>query len=555
MFINSSEFYTQAFILGFVFLYSLDILALFCFSLHTYAIVYLYHKAKKNKRGRKDKCLNYTSQTKSLFTPLSIDLTKNQTSHLPHVTVQLPIYNEYYVVERLLAATVRLTWPKTKLEIQVLDDSTDDTHLKLKKLVSQYKKQGFHISYRHRYHRQGYKAGALKEGLKYARGELIAIFDADFIPARDFLLHTVPYFQDSNIGMVQARWGHTNANYSFLTRGQSIGIDGHFILEQSARSNNQLWLNFNGTAGIWQKKCIIEAGNWQADTLTEDLDLSYRAELAGWRFHYIPNLVNLAEIPATVSAFKNQQFRWCKGSIQTALKLIGRIWRSTYTWQVKLEASFRLFKYSVHPLMLINILLSLPLLYLSDLFSFSILTLSISTLLSIAAFLCLGSISSLCFYIYAQKEIDHHHWHKKILWFPALLLVGTGISINNCWAYIEALLAKPSAFTRTPKLAIVDKDKDRESDKTELITKRQRYSNRKSFWVSLFPISLEFTMGLYCLGTVCYSIYLKHIILSTFLLIYTCGFLYLSIKGIQEFIQDRLIKINLPTNQPEAFQS
>ncbi|HEX9880338.1 MAG TPA: cellulose synthase family protein, partial [Candidatus Binatia bacterium] len=245
----------------------------------------------------------------------------------PTVTVQLPIYNERYVIQRLLEAVCSLDYPRDRLEIQVLDDSTDDTADIVRRLVAHYQKQGLSVVHIRRGTRQGFKAGALKEGLERARGEFIAIFDADFVPSPDFLRKTIPYFCDPRAGMVQARWGHTNADYSLLTRAQSVGIDGHFSIEQGARAWSGLFLNFNGTAGVWRSQAIRDAGGWQADTLTEDMDLSYRAQLAGWRLKYVMHVSCPAELPVQVGAFKSQQFRWAKGSMQTARKILPALLR------------------------------------------------------------------------------------------------------------------------------------------------------------------------------------------------------------------------------------
>ena len=496
------------------FFYLMDILLLFAFGLHTYSMVYLY---RKNKRA----CL---SAENSAYP--SIDLKNTTADKLPMVTIQLPIYNEYYVVERLLQAVAQIKWPRERLEIQVLDDSVDHTSQKLKQLVSHYQRKGFRFSYLHRTNREGYKAGALKAGLAKAQGEFIAIFDADFIPAREFLIKAIPYFANPKIGMVQTRWDHTNAKYSLLTRGQAIGIDGHFVLEQSGRNANQFWINFNGTAGIWRRQCILDAGNWQADTLTEDLDLSYRAELVGWKFQYILDVANPAEIPPTIAAFKSQQARWCKGSLQTALKLIRRIWRANVHWKIKLEASFRLFKYSVHPLMLMNILLSLPLLWFSHRLSLYITDLPLTAIFATAAFLTTSSLASAFFYTYAQKQI-YPDWGRRILWFPSLMIIGSGISISNSFAYLEVLLKRPFSFKRTPKVGLEGS--------------QERLEQRRKYRLSLFdPLApLEFVFGCYCLFLAYYAAQLHHVLLSVLMVIYACGYLYLSLKGVQEAVKYR----------------
>ena len=488
---------------------------LLAFTFHSCTLLVLYHR-------KKGACLGENSGPNT-----AIDLKKIDHRNLPFVTVQLPIYNEYYVVDRLLKSITNLKWPQNKLEIQILDDSDDATKTKLQKLSQQYHKKGFIISYLHRKDRIAYKAGALKAGLSKAQGEFIAIFDADFTPPSDFLLKTMPYFKKKDIGMVQTRWGHLNANSSFLTRAQAIGINGHFVLEQSARNANQLWINFNGTAGVWRRTCIIAAGNWQGDTLTEDLDLSYRAALSGWNFRYILDTVCPAEIPATISAFKGQQSRWCTGSLQTALKLSKRIWQSKFNWKIRTEAILRLFRYSVHPLMLLNIILCLPLMILIknhqiyQNYDFQIYELPWHAILAIGAVFLILSILPITFYIYAQREIDPK-WLSKILWFPAVMMIGCGISINNSYAYFGAFLTKKSVFIRTPKFALRD---------NKVLRKKNKLYQSKLLDTSLF---LEFAMGLYCLYSLYYSYISGHFLLSTLLSIYTGGFFYLSFKGLQE---------------------
>ncbi len=405
--------------------YAIDTFFLICFALHSYFLIYLYRKDKDACIAAKD----------PLFRPIA--LRGPSRADVPFVTIQLPIYNEYYVVEDLLRSVTQIEWPAHKLEIQVLDDSTDETYAALKKLVRHYKKRGFSIQHLHRKQRYAYKAGALKAGLAVAKGEFIAVFDADFLPPRNFLRQSMPYFlHNEDIGMVQTRWGHTNADASFLTRAQALGIDGHFVIEQSARSNGALWLNFNGTAGIWRRACIIEAGNWQGDTLTEDLDLSYRAELAGWKFRYIHDLVNPAELPLSIAAFKQQQQRWCKGSLQTARKLCGRICRSAFPLKIRSEAILRLCRYAVHPLMLANLLLTMPILYLSSRSALKVQNIPISMFASLILFLAFAGFSSIFFYVYADQS---QRFYKRLLRLPALMLIGSGIALSNSVAFFCGL--------------------------------------------------------------------------------------------------------------------
>ena len=315
----------------------------------------------------------------------------------PQVTIQLPVYNERYVVKRLIQSVCRFDYPKELFEIQILDDSTDDTVDIAKAVAGEMMRQGFDIGYIHRDDRTGFKAGALKEGLKYAKGELVGIFDADFIPNPQFLKETVPYFTDPRIGMLQTRWGHINSDYSLLTRAQSMGIDGHFGVEQAARAWCGLFMNFNGTAGIWRKKTIEDAGGWQADTLTEDLDLSYRAQLKGWKLKFVSDVVCPAEVPVTINAFKSQQHRWAKGSIQTAKKNLGKLFRSDASLLVKIQAFLHLTHYMVHPMMLLVVLTSIPMLYSQWFFD------SLAFPIMIFTLLCLATCGPSTMYMFSQK--------------------------------------------------------------------------------------------------------------------------------------------------------
>ncbi|EQA38087.1 glycosyltransferase-like protein, family 2 [Leptospira inadai serovar Lyme str. 10] len=486
----------------FLTIYALDILGLFFFGIHTYIMVYLYKKYNSN-------CDTDPSRTFSVTDP-----------NLPKVTVQLPIFNEFYVVDRLIDSTVALNYPKDKLEIQVLDDSTDETVQKAASLVAQYKSQGFDIKHLHRTDRTGHKAGALDTGMKESTGDYIAIFDADFIPDPDFLLKTMAYFDDPQIGMVQSRWGHINADYNILTKAQSFGIDGHFMIEQVARNGAKLWMNFNGTAGTWRKETILDAGGWEHDTLTEDFDLSYRAELRGWKFRYFKDVVCPAEIPAMMSAYKSQQFRWCKGSIQTAVKLLPRIWKADLPWKTKAEAVTHLINYSVHPLMIINILFSAPLLLMEYWSGFSFYDLPLEVLSGTAAVLSVGSIGPLFFYAYSQKTL-YKDWKRRLIYLPILMMVGTGIAVVNTRAWLEAVLGIQSSFKRTPKLRI-----EKNSDSVK---------ERLKYTVPLdFHVVLEFLLGIYCLFSVALSFLVGRPYIVGFLLIYGIGFFFVSFQSFRE---------------------
>jgi cellulose synthase/poly-beta-1,6-N-acetylglucosamine synthase-like glycosyltransferase len=358
----------------------------------------------------------------------------------PPVTVQLPIFNEKYTVERLLRAVTRMDYPADRLQIQVLDDSTDDTAELVSQLVDEYRAQGINIERLHRTNRKGYKAGALYEGLSYASGELLAIFDADFVPKPDWLKQTVPLFQNRALGCLQTRWGHTNRKYNSLTRAEAMAIDGHFIVEQTARSRNDLFLNFNGTAGLWRRACIEDAGGWEWDTLTEDLDLSYRAQMRGWKIGYVPDVVVPAELPSQVEAFKKQQFRWAKGSFQVVRKLLPKVFESNdIPWSVRWMAFLHLTGYMVHPLMLCLLLLTLPVgLFVP--FAFKIFPFSVLT----------GFGPPFLYLIAAAPQTPPLRERLKLI--PIMTITGFGISLSTSIAVIEGLLGKGGNFVRTPKL-------------------------------------------------------------------------------------------------------
>ncbi|MDQ2693740.1 MAG: glycosyltransferase family 2 protein [Chloroflexota bacterium] len=367
----------------------------------------------------------------------------------PPVTVQLPVFNEKYTIERLLRAVTRLDYPSDRLQIQVLDDSTDDTYSLLQHLVQDYQNKGINIELVHRVDRQGYKAGALQNGLQTATGQLIAIFDADFVPKRDWLKRTVPPFQNPQLGCLQTRWGHTNQQYNSLTRAEAMGIDGHFIIEQTVRSKNGFFLNFNGTAGLWRRACIEDAGGWQWDTLTEDLDLSYRAQMRGWKFDYLPDVVVPAELPPQVEAYKKQQFRWAKGSFQVVRKILPSVLRARLPLKVRFMAILHLTGYFVHPLMLSVLLLTLPV---------GLLVPGAFSVFPISVFAGLGPP---LLYLTATAT-QHRSVLRRMATFPMLVIVGFGLSLSTTVAVLEGLFSKGGAFIRTPKLNIGNKPKQKQ---------------------------------------------------------------------------------------------
>jgi len=437
---------------------------------------------------------------------------------LPIVTIQLPLYNEMYVADRLIAAVCQIDYPRDRLEIQVLDDSTDETRSIAELAARRFALQGIDIKFHHREDRRGFKAGALEAGLRTARGEYIAIFDADFIPSSDFLMRLIPHFRDPQIAMVQARWGHINQDYSLLTKIQSILLDGHFVLEHGGRNRSGRFFNFNGTAGVWRRAAIDDAGGWQHDTLTEDLDLSYRAQLRGWRFVFVSNVIAPAEVPVEMNAFKSQQFRWAKGSIQTCRKLLPTILRSNQPLRVKAEAFFHLTANFNYPFMCVLSVLMFPAMVIRY-------NMGWYEMLLIDVPLFFAATFSVCnFYMVCQREI-HTDWRTRIKYLPFLMSIGIGLSINNTRAVIEALFNKQSEFTRTPKYHI-------EGSGDEWVGKKYRQT------VAVQPL-IELALGLYFTATVFYA--LANGIYGTlpFLVLFQIGFLYTGLLSIvQQYAGD-----------------
>jgi cellulose synthase/poly-beta-1,6-N-acetylglucosamine synthase-like glycosyltransferase len=441
---------------------------------------------------------------------------------LPTVTIQLPIYNEMYVADRLIDAVCQIEYPRELLEIQVLDDSTDETRSVAEQAVRRNAARGVDIKYIHRTDRSGYKAGALDAALKVATGEFVAIFDADFIPTTDFLTRTVPFFTDPKVAMVQARWGHINQDYSLLTKIQSILLDGHFVLEHGGRNRAGLFFNFNGTAGIWRRTAISDAGGWQHDTLTEDLDLSYRAQLRGWRFVFLPDLIAPAEVPVEMNSFKSQQHRWAKGSIQTCRKLLPRILRSNAPFGVKAEAFFHLTANFNYPLMCVLSVLMAPAMVIRyNMGWYEMLLIDVPLFFAATA-----SVAN--FYMVCQREL-HADWVTRAKYLPFLMSIGIGLAVNNTKAVFEALFNKQSEFARTPKYRV-------ETDADEWIGKKYR----QSFVVQ--PM-IELALGLYFTATVFYA--LANGIYGTlpFLVLFQIGFLYTGLLSIiQQYAGDVVLK-------------
>lgn len=480
--------------------YFIVLVLLASYGAHRYVLVYLYYKNKKNR----------TTEPAARF------------ADLPRITVQLPIFNEQFVVERLLDAVCRLNYPLEKLDIQVLDDSTDETVAVARGLVNHYAAQGFTVSYHHRSNREGFKAGALTEGLKTAQGEFVAIFDADFVPPEDFLQRVIHHFTDPKIGMVQTRWTHINRNYSFLTEVEAILLDGHFVLEHSGRARSNVFFNFNGTAGMWRRCAIDEAGGWQHDTLTEDTDLSYRAQLKGWKFIYLQDVECPAELPVEMTAFKTQQARWAKGLIQTSKKILPQVLKSDQRFHVKLEAWYHLTANLSYPLMIVLSVLLLPAMIIRFYQGwFQMLYIDLPLFMA-STF----SISS--FYLVSQRELFPGKWFRALIYLPFLMALGIGLTVTNTRAVLEALLGKKSDFARTPKYHV-------ESRKDKVRANKYR---RGLGWVPW----VELLIGCYFAITVYYAIENENYITVPFLVLFVVGYWY---TGLMSLLQGRFTGIAL----------
>jgi len=424
---------------------------------------------------------------------------------LPVVTVQLPIYNEVYVVERLVDAVAALDYPKELLEIQILDDSTDETRRVASAVAERYRRNGFDVVHVARDRRDGFKAGALQAGLEKARGEFFLIFDADFVPRPEMLRQCLPHFSDAKVGMVQARWEHLNRDFSLLTRIQSIFLDGHFVIEHTARNRSGRFFNFNGTAGIWRRRCLAEAGGWQDDTLTEDLDASYRAQLAGWRFVYLKDVVVPAELPVDINGFKSQQHRWTKGSIQTGRKLLPEIFRSAFPWRVKAEAFFHLTSNVSYLLVVLLALLLFPAIIIREQIGWQKLAILDFPLFFGATF------SFVAFYVASQSEIGRG-WKQTLKYMPLLMSLGLGLSLNNVRAVIEALVGRSTEFTRTPKYRI-------EGESGEWRDKKYRSPGN-------FSLAGEIVLAVYFFAVLVFAVVERYWLGVPFLLVFFNGFAY-----------------------------
>ena len=449
---------------------------------HRYWMVYLYYKNRKNR----------TTEPAAKF------------AELPRITVQLPIFNEQFVVERLLESICKLDYPKDKLDIQLLDDSTDATVEVARNLVERYAALGNPVTYIHRTNREGYKAGALKNGMLTSKGEYIAIFDADFTPAEDFLLKVVHHFTDPKVGMVQTRWTHINRNYSFLTEVEAILLDGHFVLEHSGRARSGVFFNFNGTAGMWRRQAIEDGGGWEHDTLTEDTDLSYRVQLKGWKFLYLQDVECAAELPVEMTAFKTQQARWAKGLIQTGKKILPKVLRSKEPFHVKAEAWFHLTANMSYPLMIVLSVLLLPAMMIRFYQGwFQMLYIDLPLFMA-------STFSVSSFYLVSQRELFPGKWYRTFLYLPFLMALGIGLTVTNTRAVLEAIVGKKTAFVRTPKYRVESK-----ADKVRTSTYRKRLG-----WIPW----IELAIGTYFATTVWYAIDNDNFVTVPFLLLFVFGY-------------------------------
>src|SRR6202167_1345145 len=440
---------------------------------------------------------------------------------LPRVTIQLPLYNERYVLERLIDEVVKIKYPRELLQIQVLDDSTDDTHQFADALCEKYRNMGHPIEYLHRTNREGFKAGALQEGLKSATGEFVAVFDADFIPPPDFLTRTIHHFVNPRVGVVQTRWSYLNRDFNFLTEVEGLLLDGHFILEHGARSRAGYFFNFNGTAGVLRREMIDDAGGWQHDTLTEDSDLSYRAQLKGWKFVYLPGLHCPSELPVEIHGFQVQQFRWAKGLTQCAKQLLPDLLRSKIPCRLKAEAMMHLTPIFPYPLMMVLSALMLPVMIVR--FYMGVWQMMLLDFPLIVASFC----SLWAFYLIAQRELNPRTWKRSILMLPMLMAVGVGLTLINTRAVLEALFGVKSGFVRTPKYAIEGKQAARMSVK--------KYK-RKSGWLPYF----ELAVGTYFLYMCWFAINTFNYPTLPFLLLFVGGYYWAGLGTLRQEYQDRL---------------
>jgi cellulose synthase/poly-beta-1,6-N-acetylglucosamine synthase-like glycosyltransferase len=478
--------------------YFLVLVILAMYGIHRYVLVYNFHKYRHH-----------------------VPPSPPQPAEWPKVTIQLPIFNERYVIERLVETVAQFDYPRDKMEIQVLDDSTDETREVARACVERYRQLGLPIAYHHRTNREGFKAGALQEGLKSTKGEFVTIFDADFLPPADFLKRTIPYFADPKLGMVQTRWSYVNRNYSALTEVEAILLDGHFVIEHGARFRRGSFFNFNGTAGVWRRAAIEEAGGWQHDTLTEDTDLSYRAQLHGWHFLYQSEIDCPSELPVEMNAFKTQQARWAKGLMQTAKKVLPRVLRADVPRHVKAEAFFHLTGNISYPLMVLLSVILLPAMIVR--FYQGWIQVMVIDLPLFLASTC--SISS--FYLASERVLYPKTWKRTFLYLPFVMAVGIGLSVRNALAVLEAVFGIQSEFARTPKYRIEGQGRAAWHKKTY---------RKRAGWMPF----LEVALGLYFAATVVYAILNESYLTIPFLILFVWGYLYTGLMSLGQVYLERL---------------
>ena len=478
--------------------YFLLLVLLAVYGVHRYEIIRLYRKYRKHMPSAPGR----------------------RFEQLPRVTIQLPLFNERFVFERLLEEAAKIDYPRELLQIQVLDDSTDETHPFTERLVGEYRAHGLPIEYHHRGNRHGFKAGALEEGLRSATGELIAIFDADFLPPADFLQRTVHYFTDPQVGLVQSRWTYLNRDYNLLTKVQAILLDGHFILEHVGRSGAGLFFNFNGTAGILRRRMIEEAGGWEHDTLTEDADLSYRAQLKGWKFIYLPGVECPSELPVDTHGFQVQQSRWAKGQTQVSLKLLRRILSAGIPRREKMEAFWHLTPNICYPLMILVTILLLPVMIVRFYIGWQ------EMVFVDLPFVLATFFSVVVFYTYAQVAAGQRGWFRSLLMIPAVMAAGVSLTLSNTRAVLEALAGHKTSFVRTPKYAITG------SRQAEVPA---RYRS-KSGWLPY----VELAMGTYFFGVIAYLIDTLNFLAVPFMLLFASGYYWAAFSTLRQEFRDRL---------------
>lgn len=481
---------------AFIGLYALCALVLCVYAVNCYVMMYLFHRRRREEAGKHQRvCAEFWA--------------RHTDADVPVVTTQLPVYNEANVVARLIDAVVAMDYPREKHHIQVLDDSTDETSAVIAALVTRYREEGVWIEHVRRGTREGYKAGALRHGMALGTGELIAIFDADFVPGRDFLRQMVPHvMHDERCAAAQARWGYLNRRESVFTRAQSIGLDAHFAIEQGARAWNGLYMNFNGTAGIWRRAAIEAAGGWQDDTLTEDMDLSYRVQLAGWKMAFVFEVEVPCELPGTVSAYKSQQFRWAKGSLQTAGKLLPAILRSRDRLMRKFEAVMHLTHHVIDPLIMLLVVCAVP----SLLIVRSHVHGMLATVILCGVFI-VSVAAPAALHMYGQRVLGERWW-KVLPLIPLVSSMYTGLLVSNCKAMYEALRGIRSPFVRTPK---------RGGQRSAV--KEYRGTRDGHAW-------LELVLGAYCAASFAYCLLHGYAVLAYFMALNTMAFVYVGVCSV-----------------------